>query len=227
MQVTLNLDLPRLRKRAHQEIDKISQAADEAGKQASGFQLPNVDIGGTLDSARKAIGEARRSLADGGDQLALGAHQVAGQAGKVGQELRHTVDDLRHLRITRQRGRDPWPGVALVIGVASGVAAMFLFDPRDGARRRALLRDKLGKWGRVASEQARGKAEHVRNVSQGIVHDVRTAIPVGAEKAADESSTELDWPAQEPVGAGVGYESPTPSYADVSHEPGAPNGREF
>ena len=242
MPVTLNF-LPSLRQRAQHEMDKVGQAADDAGTQVSNIQLPSIDIGGTIDSARRIIGDARKTLSESGDQIAHGAQQVAQGAqqtaqrvGQVGQDLRGRVDNVKALELRRKR-RDPWPGVALVMGVAGGVAAMFLFDPQDGKRRRALLRDKLGKWSRAASDTAHGRAKDLRNRSQGLIHETRKAIDskMPRDEAGDQAGDELgestaagqsDWPAQEPVGAAVGGESRTPSYSDMSHEPGAPNGRE-
>jgi hypothetical protein len=263
-EVTLNLEIPRLRNRARYESEKAGELASDAAEKAreaadlaaeqariaaeqarqaladAGRRMPTVDVPGfdlrsTISAARKVIGDARRSLAEGGDQVMHGAHQLGQQAGRTTKDLRERVDDLRALEIRRKRGRDPWPGVTLILGVVGGIAAMFLFDPRDGARRRALLQDKLRKWARLASERARGQATHMRNVSKGLAHEVRTAIPVRGDQAATETTGqaagEPDWPSQEAVGAAAGgYAEPSygdSTYGDVSREPGAANGREL
>jgi gas vesicle protein len=225
MTISLNLDLPRLRKRAQAETAKVAHVATDAAQGIGGIRLPQVDVGETLKTARKAIGDVRHTLVEGTDQVTKGAEQVAARASDLGHGVRGAVDDLRTLRITRQQTRrDPWPGLALVGGISAGVAAMFLFDPRDGARRRALLRDKLGRWTRIASHRARGTAVDLRNKSQGLIHDVRTAIPVRAEQAAEEAqgAGRPDWASQEPVGVGVG----AGDYGELSEQPYAPNGRD-
>lgn len=258
--MTLNFGLPRLHGRAQHESEKASKAASQAAEQArqaadkaaeqariaadqareamadagqrlSSMDMPSIDLKGTLGSARKILGDARKTLADGGEQLAHGAQQVSQGAGKVGHDLRSTVDEVRQLRITKKQGRSPWPGVTLILGVLGGVAAMFLFDPRDGQRRRTELRDKLGKWGRQASETAQGRAKDLANRSQGLIHEVKTAIPVRGDQDQPErleatinqpeGQPAPDWPSAEPVGSSVGGD-----YGDVSHDPGAPNGRE-
>jgi hypothetical protein len=234
MTISLNLDLPRLRKRAQAEADKVAQAADSAGQAVSGIHLPQVDVGGTLKNARRALGEARRTLSEGTDEVAVRADQVATKASDIGHglrgavdDLRGAVDDLRSLRVVRQQPprRDPWPGLALIGGIGAGVAAMFLFDPRDGARRRALLRDKLGKWSRLAVREARGTAVDLRNRSQGLIHEARTAIASRVPTETEtETETPIEWPTAEPVGAGVG--AGTSTYGEMGYQPGVANGRE-
>lgn len=236
--MALNFDLPRLRKRAQHEIDKVGNAADDTGR--GGIGLPSIDLGGTLDNAlgtaRKALGDARRTLSEGGEQVAHGAQQVAGRAGDVGHAARGAFDDLRSVRITREKPRrDMWPGLALIVGIVGGIAAMFLFDPQDGKRRRALLRDKAGKWTRIASETAQGKAKDLRNRSQGLIHETRKALGGGDEEsdapAPSETAGESTWVSHEPVGAsvgvGAGVETPTTTYGDVPRQPSAPNGRDY
>jgi gas vesicle protein len=223
--VTLNLDLPRLRKRADHEIAKLSGSTEA---KLPAIQLPPIGIAGTIDTARKVIGDARRSLTEGGDQVAVQAKDVAKRASAVPQDVRRTVDDLRSLRITREkRRRDPWPGVALIAGVIGGIAAMFLFDPTDGKRRRTMLRDKLAKWGRQASQTAQGRATDLRNRSQGLIHEVRSAMP--ARETDDDApviEAQPDWASQEAVGVAAGGDT-TADYSDMSHQPGTSNGREY
>ena len=229
MAISLNLDLPRLRRRARAEADKVVHAADGAARAVGGVHLPPVGVGGSIASARRALGDARRTLAEGSDQLAHGAEHAAARAGEIGHGLRGAVEDVRSLRLVRQppRRRDPWPGLALVGGIAAGIAAMFLLDPQDGRRRRALLRDKLGKWSRVAAREARGRSKDLANRTQGLVHDVRTAIPIRAEQPAEPVGEGTpDWASQEPVGAGVGGGTGSSTYGEVGYEPGPPNGRE-
>lgn len=230
MTISLNLDLPRLRKRAQSEAGKVAHAADGATQALAGMHLPQVDVGGTLESARKTIvdvrstlGDVRHSLAEGSGQVTKGAEQVAVRASELGHGVRGAVGDLRSLRLVRQQPprRDVWPGVALIGGIGAGVAAMFLFDPQDGARRRALLRGKLGRWSRLASERLSGTAKDLRDRSQGLIQETRSAIETRVPSQPEEESTP-EWPVQEPVGAGVGASG----YGELTHQPYPPNGRD-
>lgn len=74
----------------------------------------------------------------------------------------------------------PW----LVVGAAIGAGLMYIFDPQQGRRRRALLRDQGLHWQREALERSGRKSRHWRNVAQGWMHD----LGFGAE-AAGSSET--------------------------------------
>jgi hypothetical protein len=83
--------------------------------------------------------------------------------------------------------------------IAAGAAAMYFFDPQDGDRRRALMRDKLASWRHQADdllETAEGKAEHVRNRAKGLMHETRSMVrevkgdaPAGADMTRSDEST--------------------------------------
>jgi hypothetical protein len=64
----------------------------------------------------------------------------------------------------------------LLLGL--GAAAMYLLDPEQGRRRRALARDKLVKARRVIRERSESKARDLRNRAQGLAHEMKT--PEGA-----------------------------------------------
>jgi hypothetical protein len=250
--MTVNIDIPLLRRRAQFEMHKVGEAADKLGAAAqhgaedasnrlSALRLPSVDLGGAVKGARQTVDQAVRALSEGGEAVAKGAEEASTRATHLGRDIGAAVEDLRHLRVTRERPRrDPWPGVALVMGIAGGIAAMFFFDPRDGKRRRTLVADKLGKWGRVAGREARGRAVDLRNRSQGVIHEARSAI-TGISGAGEGEQAGGEAPAgsgaeRQPVGVSVGEASPAPAgsggaatagvFTDWSHEAGTPNGRE-
>ena len=56
----------------------------------------------------------------------------------------------------------------LATGVALGAIAMFIFDPEQGRRRRALARDKMVRYGNEVSDLASGTAKDLRNRAQGV-----------------------------------------------------------
>ena len=66
-----------------------------------------------------------------------------------------------------------------VIAAAAGAAAMYFFDPDQGKRRRALVRDKFA-WLRDemgdVREAAGGKAEDLRNRTKGMIHEAKKTV---------------------------------------------------
>jgi hypothetical protein len=65
----------------------------------------------------------------------------------------------------------------LVTGALLGAAAAYLFDPRSGARRRAVTRDKAGKYARGARRWIRGRARVTSDHAQGIRHELVKHAP--------------------------------------------------
>jgi len=61
----------------------------------------------------------------------------------------------------------------LVTGAAVGAALLFVLDPNRGANRRAMLRDKLVRAGRVAGEGAGATARDMSNRARGVAASVR------------------------------------------------------
>jgi gas vesicle protein len=64
----------------------------------------------------------------------------------------------------------------LAAGVALGTLGMFIFDPKEGRRRRALARDKAVHYGREASDFATGTAKDLRNRAYGVAAETRSAV---------------------------------------------------
>lgn len=202
-------DLPWARKsrleRTQAELQKLQKTVQ---KQAARVELPRISmptrrqgISGMIDDARATVGETVEQLAD---TVTSGAADLTHDAGKLGREagkrgrglaaasddnLRALTDDLRavgsdvrSLRVTREkRGADVMPGIALLAGLGTGLAAMYFFDPEQGRRRRALLRDQLVKWSRVTRETLDGQARDLRNRGIGLVHEVRRGVGDASE----------------------------------------------
>jgi osmotically-inducible protein OsmY len=63
---------------------------------------------------------------------------------------------------------------AALLGLGAGV--MFLFDPKAGNRRRALLRDKLRRYSRQAGERAGAWSEMAADHAQGLVAETRARL---------------------------------------------------
>jgi gas vesicle protein len=64
----------------------------------------------------------------------------------------------------------------LATGLALGVLGMFIFDPKEGRRRRTLARDKIVRYGNEAADYATGTAKDLRNRAQGMAAEARSAM---------------------------------------------------
>jgi hypothetical protein len=198
------IQLPWTRKtpiqRAQAELRKVQKDIET---QVDKAELPKVDtkeIGAAVEDTARAAAHGVEQIAG---QVAVAAGKIGREAGKAGRKagkrgrelsqdlarsgeegirgLSHDLgalgDDVRSLRITRKkRGPNMLPGIALLAGLSGGLAAMYFFDPEQGARRRALLRDQIVKWSRITSERVEGQAKDLRNRSAGLVHEVRRAV---------------------------------------------------
>jgi hypothetical protein len=67
--------------------------------------------------------------------------------------------------------------LSVAAGLAAGALAMYYLDSRNGARRRALVRDKVLAAGRDAAEFAHLKGRHVAGRVKGVVARSATYQP--------------------------------------------------
>ena len=73
--------------------------------------------------------------------------------------------------------------LAMIAGLAAGAGLMYLFDPKGGNRRRALIRDKGISLKRKTERAVSGKMADLKNRSQGLLHDAKEAFDTGRQKA--------------------------------------------
>jgi gas vesicle protein len=109
---------------------------------------------------------------------------------RFGRQVRESAEDVRD----RIQGRqEPDRGVstaALLAGVGIGAAAMYLLDPEEGRRRRALLRDQLMKAQRVTSEAMETRSRDMANRASGVAAETRAAAKrAGSAPARPSTST--------------------------------------
>jgi len=64
----------------------------------------------------------------------------------------------------------------LATGFALGALAMFILDPEQGRRRRALVRDKAVHYGHEVSDLASGASKDLRNRARGVVAETRSLV---------------------------------------------------
>jgi hypothetical protein len=191
------IDLPWNRKRttiAGIEMPNVDKSVDRLKA-----TLPKVDAGKVAEASVATVAavveDAKRAIGAGAEQAAERAGQIGQEAGKISktiattgeQNLRSLSTDLRELgrdvktlRITRATKSRPSmvPGLAILAGIGGGMAAMFFFDPEEGRRRRALLRDQLNKWLRQLRGAFGGRAADLRNRAGGLGHG-RTSVGPG------------------------------------------------
>jgi hypothetical protein len=66
--------------------------------------------------------------------------------------------------------------MTFIKGAAIGAGAMYLFDPSQGRRRRALIRDKAAHAWNEAGDTVESKAHDLANRAQGVLHDAASCL---------------------------------------------------
>jgi hypothetical protein len=72
--------------------------------------------------------------------------------------------------------------LAVLGAAAAGAALMYIFDPEEGGRRRALMRDKATGLSNDAKEAIGSKSRDLRNRAQGFVHEAKSMLPSGENR---------------------------------------------
>jgi hypothetical protein len=73
-----------------------------------------------------------------------------------------------------------------------GALAMYFFDPEQGRRRRALLRDKAVHYNKEAREYADATYKDLRNRTEGVVAETRGFVERRLGKQRPESKVDID-----------------------------------
>ena len=77
--------------------------------------------------------------------------------------------------------------VLMVFGaVGLGATLMYLLDPDRGNRRRALIRDKVGKLNRQTQDAVTGRMKDMGNRAKGMLHDAKSMFQSGEESQQQE-----------------------------------------
>jgi hypothetical protein len=79
--------------------------------------------------------------------------------------------------------------LAMLVGLGAGATLMYLFDPKGGNRRRALIRDKGVHLKNKTQKAVSGKMSDLKNRSKGLFHDAKNAFDTGRETARQELSS--------------------------------------
>jgi hypothetical protein len=125
-------------------------------------RAPRVD----LDSAGNAIGSATDAIGSAISRI----------ADTLPDRITESLPDRLPSLPTRRA-----PGmsrgllfVGAIAGLAAGAVLMYVLDPVQGGRRRALVRDRLGRVRRSAGRAIDGASKQAADRSRGIAAEVRT-----------------------------------------------------
>jgi hypothetical protein len=77
----------------------------------------------------------------------------------------------------------------LAAGVGVGALIMYMLDPEQGRRRRALARDQVTSFANTAEKQIEAKARHYSNKARGVMSRMR-----GTASDAMDAAREADQP---------------------------------
>jgi len=163
---------------AEQVAEQVAHVAEQLGTEA----------GKLGQEAGKEAGKRGRDVSV--EAAKLGREwRTAGEVNLrgLGNDIRALGKEMRQLRVTRERhGPDMMPGIALLAGLGGGLAVMYFYDPEQGRRRRALLRDQATKWTRIGRERLSGRAEDLRNRTIGLTHEARSLLGGAMEPTDDD-----------------------------------------
>jgi hypothetical protein len=129
-----------------------------------------------------------RTLARG-----AGARAAARRAERRLARHEHHVEHMPSNRVARAWSTRPRLGFPmLVVGAALGALLMYVFDPAQGRRRRALVRDRLAHMRRVVTRDVpytvEKRGRFFRGVARGIAHDTVDALPFNGHPLADNET---------------------------------------
>jgi hypothetical protein len=204
-----------------EQLDHLAQVAADVSRDAVA-QAAQVtqDAGSQAASVAKDLSEqALKTTQTAGSQAAAAVREAPAGASTLAQQAIRGASqlgkELRSIRVTRepapaQRGPDIMPGIALLGGFGGGIALMYFFDPAQGRRRRALLRDQLTKWTRLGRETVSGRATDLRNRTAGLAHETKKAIGgAGTDETGVDTHAETgfgDFESQLPSNGNEGYD---------------------
>jgi hypothetical protein len=140
-----------------------------------------------LSEGASAVGE---KLSEGADYVTDNryARRLSKSARRAKEEAADRFGYLLHGR--RRHGLESGlsQGLAAVACLGLGVGAMYFLDPRDGARRRQVFRDKLlSAFGRMAGQLER-QGRNIWNRASGMVYEARSDL--SREQVDDRTLTE-------------------------------------
>ena len=99
----------------------------------------------------------------------------------IGRRMNKTIKE-----VTMNRNTAIWGTLA---GIGTGAAVMYFLDPDRGARRRALVRDKVNSKALRASKAISATKEHLANKGYGMVKEAESLLDLPAANEDRDSET--------------------------------------
>jgi hypothetical protein len=162
------------------DLPNFGSARSDYGSLAYGGSLDDTGTGGV-----------------GIDDVSQGRRDVGSQG----------FEPIRRERTRITRGNT---GLAVLLGAGVGVALMYLLDPQQGRRRRALLRDKLIKASNDASDAIGRTSRDLSNRVRGVIAETQktsgmrrreSGLPGGGQGRIDEVGESGVYPVSSSEGA--------------------------
>jgi gas vesicle protein len=174
----------------------VSHGAQSLASKAS-------DLASSVGSAAM---EGAHAFSRGTKQLGSNVADYAGSARDQAMDWAHgaadTVRGYAGRSIRRERHSTMGLTTKAVGALALGAGLMFLLDPSQGRRRRALLRDKATSMATRSAHYARSTGRHIANKATGLAHEATSAVKgmVGAGDAAAVDDQTLAESARSAIG---------------------------
>jgi hypothetical protein len=152
-----------------------------------------------LPDARDAAADARYGLMMGGRRL-VAKQRAMRMSRHQRHHAQHHASEMQQMMGTRM-GRMRWRwsnrprlGVPMLLaGSALGALTMFLLDPAQGRRRRALIRDKVARMRRVMTRDmphtVEKRGRYARGIARGIVHETTEALQFNGHPVESDNET--------------------------------------
>ncbi len=183
---------PEVGENRRKTVGNLASGAISASGSAlqTGWDKLRDTAGRVYDAASEGAGAFKDKLSEGTEYVTDNRY-----AKKISKSARRASDEASHRFGYLWRGRDHYglesgtsQGLAALACLALGVGAMYFLDPRDGARRRSVFRDKfLSAFGRMATNLEK-QSRNIWNRANGMMHEARSSL--SREDVDDRTLTE-------------------------------------
>jgi len=102
------------------------------------------------------------------DYLTARTSHLADRASAAGDKFLKSAGRVLHLPRRRSRYEKAAAPIALIAGVGAGAALMYIFDPQEGRRRRAYVRDQFAQAGHFISDRSQSAWIAARDRGTGL-----------------------------------------------------------
>jgi hypothetical protein len=182
------------------EVNSSAESGDATGETA---HASGSGTGGQNEASNMNWGSAR---SDYGDRAYEGSLDAEGLGGKsyddfseggreAGSKRKSTLSSTRsggggskrRAGYSLDSGN---AGLTLLAGMVVGATLMYIFDPQQGGRRRALLRDKLVGLSNDAADVLGKTSRDLRNRAQGVIAETTRAVGLGGQSQASDAGSD-------------------------------------